>query len=769
MIRKALTMALLFPGILMANYEQQGQAFGEQLLNQGFGDAQSTLNEIGNEWDKQGNFTQQTEELKSSFGSGYDSGKKGEDPLKGYFSQKTTEASKNKAPNQPSLGDAETLLKQKHRFKISPDDPLFKRQKEICEAEVDKEGVFKKGQPKVKAPELKDKTVTCRVGSAGIEKSCVKNRVINLGSRPVSSVRFYLGARAHTSTTYTINFATGYVTLVNNYPSGTDYYVGDHTIMNNMGIVGYVGINEQVSNPSSADVVNYTGVIERTNGNINPEVLQHPSYTNGYVAKVKVDLLSAPSYEHMQVLQARLQWQVTGAPSLADDTWQGCEELERQAYEGFCELVANEQQGVNESRKLEDYPSLVNRDYWSELKTFHCGAGRDIDTCKTLLDQGCEQINSQCAETKNGLCVEYENTFKCAVPEYLKGDGLEFKNGQLSFIKEPTSYHEGYDAGGFGQAVTQFNALTEVGKQLQDEIGDPNNPSVFKGKCSQCRVNIGSFFRDCCKLKGVLQGLFGQCNEEEKQLAVDMIKKQRCVKVEGRYCHKKTLGKCTEKRDSYCCYGSKLARIIQEIAHQQLGISWGSAEHPNCASLTAEQLSQIDFDTPYAQEKLSEVLAEVQATAQEKFELVQNMVANLGNPESKIKSLEQQQNEALYQSFASQGFSRTTIKDNPHYQDFKQRQEKEHLESIAKQYWAEKEALLKKVAHDAGYMDFEWLINHYKNWDNLKQLNCPSYMLDNNNPLPQLNLDHVAIDIGILNFPQCHEDARAINRKYKND
>ena len=765
MIKEALTMALLFPGILMANYEQQGQAFGEQLLNQGFGDGQDTLNEMGNEWNKQENHVTQTEELKSSFSSSFDTGKKGEDPLKGYFSHKSLEASKNKASNQPSLGDAETLLKQKHRFKISPDDPLFKRKKEICETEFDKEGIFKKGQPSMKAPEFKDKIVTCRVGSAGVEKNCVKNRVINLGSKPVSSIRFYLGARAHTSITYTINFATGYVTLVNNYPFTTDYYVGDHTIMNNMGIVGYVSINEQISNPSSADVISYDGVVERTNSNINPEVLQHPSHANGYVAKVKVDLLGAPSYEYMQILNARLRWQVTGAPSLNEDTWQGCEDLERQTHEGFCELVANEQQGVNESRKVEGYPSLVSREYWSELKTFHCGTGRDIDTCKTLLDQGCEQINSQCVETKNGLCVEYENTFKCGVPDYLKGDGLAFKNGELSFIKESTPYHEGYDAGDFGQAITQFNALTEMGKELEKELGDTNNPSVFKGKCSQCRVNIGSFFRDCCKLKGVLQGLFGQCNEEEKQLAVDMIKKQRCVKVEGRYCHKKVLGKCVEKRDSYCCYGSKLARIIQEIAHQQLNIPWGTAEHPNCGSLTAEQLSQIDFDTPYAQEKLSEVLAEVQATAQEKFELVQNMVANLGNPEHKVKALEQQQSEGLYQKLASQGLSGKAIKDNSNYQHFKERHDKE----MSQKYWSEKEALLKKVAHDAGYTDFKWLINHYKEWDKVKQLNTKNYILDGANPFSQLNFDHTAIDIGILNFPQAHEAAREINRKYKHD
>ena len=73
----------------MANYEQQGQAFGEQLLNQGFGDGQDTLNEMGNEWNKQENHVTQTEELKSSFSSSFDTGKKGEDPLKGYFSHKS--------------------------------------------------------------------------------------------------------------------------------------------------------------------------------------------------------------------------------------------------------------------------------------------------------------------------------------------------------------------------------------------------------------------------------------------------------------------------------------------------------------------------------------------------------------------------------------------------------------------------------------------------------------------------------------------------------
>lgn len=690
MVKWVVWMSLFLPGILMATYDQQGQAFGEEMLNQGFGDAEGTLNQMSSEWSKQpGNHAGQTEELKSSFESSYDSGKKGEDPLKGYFSQKTVEISKNKTLNQPSVGDAELLLKQKHRFKISPDDPLFKKQKEICDADIETEGVFQKEQPAVKAPALKDKIVACRIGSAGIEKSCVKKRVIHLTSPSIRTLSVVLAVRAFHQVTFTINFASNTISLVHDYPSDTDYKPNPLTILNKDGIIGWSGVSQGLDNAADVSQINFTG-----SDNGSATVLRHPSPSNGYVGVVRF----APAGSYMQVLKVHLSWQVVGYPNLGPDTFEGCEDLERQAVDGSCEIISAEQQGLNKTRILPNYPTPVTREYWSEAKTFNCGAGRDIDTCKTLLDQGCEQIDSQCAETRNGFCIEYENTFKCKVPDYLKGDGLAFKNGQLSFMKGPAPYHEGYDAADFGQAVTQFNALTEMGKKLQDELGgilgDPDNPSVFHGKCSQCRITIGSFFRDCCKLKGILQGLFGQCNEEEKKLAVAAIKNQRCVKVGGRYCHKKLkpFG-CAEKRDSYCCYGSKLARIIQEIAHYQLNIRWGSEEHPNCSPLTAEQLSQIDFDTPYAQEKLSEILAEVQATAQEKFELVQNAAANMGNVQSKIDDLKEKQDEAFYKQFADNG-----AREDSHYNEIRQ-------QTINQ---AEKHRKLKKIKE---YQAFEKELN----------------------------------------------------------
>jgi conjugal transfer mating pair stabilization protein TraN len=63
----------------------------------------------------------------------------------------------------------------------------------------------------------------------------------------------------------------------------------------------------------------------------------------------------------------------------------------------------------------------------------------------------------------------------------------------------------------------------------------------------------------------------------------------------GTYCAKKVLGQCLEKKTTYCCFGTKLARLIQEAGHQQLGLSWGSPQSPQCQGLSPEQLSRLDF------------------------------------------------------------------------------------------------------------------------------------------------------------------------------
>ena len=49
------------------------------------------------------------------------------------------------------------------------------------------------------------------------------------------------------------------------------------------------------------------------------------------------------------------------------------------------------------------------------------------------------------------------------------------------------------------------------------------------------------------------------------------------------------------KKTSFCCFGSKLAKIVHEQGRAQISIGWGDAEHPDCRPLTVKELQKIEI------------------------------------------------------------------------------------------------------------------------------------------------------------------------------
>jgi conjugal transfer mating pair stabilization protein TraN len=100
------------------------------------------------------------------------------------------------------------------------------------------------------------------------------------------------------------------------------------------------------------------------------------------------------------------------------------------------------------------------------------------------------------------------------------------------------------------------------------------------------------------------------CTDDEARLS--MARGQRlCYKVGGGYCSYKVLGMCSQKTDAYCCFPSRLARIINEQGRTQVGKDWGSNRFPDCSGFTDVQLKQLKFD----QMNLSEFIAEITSSA----------------------------------------------------------------------------------------------------------------------------------------------------------
>ena len=108
--------------------------------------------------------------------------------------------------------------------------------------------------------------------------------------------------------------------------------------------------------------------------------------------------------------------------------------------------------------------------------------------------------------------------------------------------------------------------------------------------------------------------------EQEDQLTAMRKGQNLCVSL-GSYCSQKFLKICVEKKEGYCCFNSRLARIIQEQGRAQLGKSWGSPESPECSGFTTAEFESLDF----SRIDLTEFIREVQPRAMDVQALADRM------------------------------------------------------------------------------------------------------------------------------------------------
>lgn len=83
------------------------------------------------------------------------------------------------------------------------------------------------------------------------------------------------------------------------------------------------------------------------------------------------------------------------------------------------------------------------------------------------------------------------------------------------------------------------------------------------------------------------------CDQAETILG--MQKGQNLCHYVGSYCSSKFLGICLSRKESYCCFNSKLAVLIQQQGRPQLGKGWGSAEAPSCGGFTQAEFERLDL------------------------------------------------------------------------------------------------------------------------------------------------------------------------------
>lgn len=128
----------------------------------------------------------------------------------------------------------------------------------------------------------------------------------------------------------------------------------------------------------------------------------------------------------------------------------------------------------------------------------------------------------------------------------------------------------------------------------------------------------------------VVSYLSSPCSESDMNTALTNAS-GFCVEV-GEYCREKwPIVGCVQRAKSFCCFNSKMARIIQQQGRRQLKIfnGFGSAKHPECRGFTPEEFQSLDF----SKIDLSEYFGDLHRT------LLPEMQRNM---ESKLSEYQQQ-------------------------------------------------------------------------------------------------------------------------------
>ncbi|MGB9760642.1 MAG: conjugal transfer protein TraN, partial [Thermoproteota archaeon] len=155
-------------------------------------------------------------------------------------------------------------------------------------------------------------------------------------------------------------------------------------------------------------------------------------------------------------------------------------------------------------------------------------------------------------------------------------------------------------------------------------INDPVVSSVVNLAMYSALVKLGFLQFNPLTFAGLVAGVImsffmGSCDQQD--ILTSTFKESGYCHYVGKRCIKKFLGVCLQKSKVYCCFNSKLARIIHEQGRPQLSTfgsdgSWGSAKHPNCRGFTPEEFQAIDFN----QIDFSEYIGDIERNVRQNVE-----------------------------------------------------------------------------------------------------------------------------------------------------
>ena len=270
---------------------------------------------------------------------------------------------------------------------------------------------------------------------------------------------------------------------------------------------------------------------------------------------------------------------------------------------------------------------------WAWRRDYQCNRTSAAQDCGTLdATPGCQFVREDCISDASP-CLTYERVYDCPLPpdpamqQFICDGDVYCLNGNCETItREPNTE--------FKDAAVALNAMDQAKREF-----DPNTLSLFKGERNTCSSQVFGII-NCCQGKGfpLIPGiglLVSLACSSEEILLHQRDSAGLCAYV-GTYCSTSFLGICLTKQKVYCCFQSKLSRILQDQGRKQLPKPWAKPKSEQCLGFTLTEfarldLSKMDFSEVYAEFTGAAKLPDELATATEMQQKIEDYYAAHGH------------------------------------------------------------------------------------------------------------------------------------------
>ncbi|WP_261643045.1 type-F conjugative transfer system mating-pair stabilization protein TraN [Erwinia mallotivora] len=244
----------------------------------------------------------------------------------------------------------------------------------------------------------------------------------------------------------------------------------------------------------------------------------------------------------------------------------------------------------------------VHSDCWQYSDSYIVPVQSEGSCTQLANNPDCTVVGRTCTDSEGITCLHESDTYQCQTT--YTSSGL-LCAGNYFCQTGDCSNTDGTGDSGFDTAVAKLAGLASAG---DDAKSDQINVKAFTGQALYCRKAMAGF-SNCCVDSGWGNSAgLANCNSDE--MAIGKAKAKKVTVLVGEACNRAVLGVCVQKKQAYCVFGGKLARIIQEQGRRdQLHVSFGSGDSPDCRGITVPELQAINFDLINFQDFYSDLMA----------------------------------------------------------------------------------------------------------------------------------------------------------------